>query len=1357
MAMNADRDVRDQEPRLVVAVGASAGGLKACRELLAAMPADNGMAFVMVMHLDPSRESQMAEILGLATSMPVVQASQPLVLERDHVYVIAPDSSLELRDGVLRPSRPNEPHGHRKPIDELFSSMAKDRGKSAVAIVLSGTGNNGSMGVLDVKAAGGLCIAQDPETAQYRDMPQRAIATGAVDHIATVEDMPRLLLARAEHSAASNALAPRVEEPPGAFEIILDLLGHTYGVNFRGSYKRGTLERRTERRMGLKQLTDWGVYLEALHKEPPEVAALYRDLLIDVTQFFRDPDVWDHLEQEVVPRMVAEHEDGVPLKLWVAGCATGEEAYSFAIVFLEQIERLGRSTKLQIFATDIAEDALATARRGRYPSSIQHDVSPQRLDRFFRREGEQYEVTSAVRETVTFATHNLLADPPFSTLSLVSCRNVLIYLETHAQHRVLQVFHFSLKSGGVLLLGASETVGRHSDLFDTVSTSARLYRPTAITKMIRHQEPQWAALNRSFLAASPRTVPPAPRGPKASRVIEQIVLSRFTWACVAVTESFEIRSFFGPTHEYLVQPTGEARMDLLAWAKPGLYPRLRGGLERAANHKERVTLGDLWVDRDGTSTRVECTIEPITPLPGEARLFLVAFRDLPTMPLGQVASEHSDEPLVRQLESELKAARDELQATVEQLQTSNEEYRASHEELLSLNEELQSNNEELQASKEELQSLNEEMVTINRQLEERNSQLRTVNTDITNLLVSTHIPIIFLDRELRIRRFTPAATEIMRLIPADAGRSVEDIKERFRDGTLLQDARKVLERLIPITTEVQTEDGRWYTRRVVPYRTEDDRIDGVCIAFHDVTDNKKAADELDEARIFAETIVETTRTALVVLDRDMSVVSANSCFYELVRATKAEVVGTSLFEVGRRQWSLPRLRSRLERVMNDGQELKRLEIEQDFESLGRRVVRLNARLMRRWAQPPMILLAIEDVTEHKAAQQVIEARAEELAQEHRRKDEFLAMLGHELRNPLSALLHGLDVLGLVPAEPARVEQVRRMMMRQAKRIGGMLDDLLDIARLNAGKIEMARDLVDVNGALQAAIEGVTPLLELRKSKLRVSLTDEPGEAVVRGDLGRLTQVVENLVSNAAKYSEEGADIELSLEADDDWVRIRVKDTGIGMDPELLPHIFELFVQDTRTLDRAAGGLGLGLPLVKRVVEMHGGRVDASSPGRGQGSEFVVSLPRATELHAEQEQPERIASSGGARLPRILVVDDELDSASMMTELLGFHGHETRAAGDGPTALVEARSFQPDVVLLDLGLPQLDGYEVARRLRDEHGPRVRLIAITGYQKDAERLARAGFDHHMIKPPEMQVLLEWLRQPSRDDEAERPDKG
>lgn len=1336
--MGTDSERSPSKPKLVVGIGASAGGLEACQRFLAEMPADTGMAIIIVMHLDPTYESRIAEIFSRSTRLPVVQVQESQAIQLDHVYVIAPDTSLELRDGILHPNKPNDPHGQRKPIDAFFSSLGQDQGELAVAIILSGTGNNGSSALAGFKAAGGLCLAQEPETADYDGMPQSAIATGEVDHILAPEEMPRFLLEYMDHQGAPR-LDDASSEALEAFDVILELLSRTYRVNFRGAYKRGTLKRRTERRMGLKQVSNWKQYLELL-TDSQELALLYRDLLIGVTQFFRDPKIWRYLETQILPSLLARNTGGAPFKIWIPGCATGEEAYSLAIVVLEQFERLGQSTKLQIFASDIAETALASARRGVYPSTIRESVSQERLTRFFRPKGEGFEICPEVRESVTFAVHNLLADPPFSSLDMVSCRNVLIYFENHAQQKALELFHFALKPGGLLLLGGSETVGQLGNLFETISQPMRVYRSTATAETARHLH--WVA-ERAFHGVG-GTQALGPKSPKVSRIIEQIILSRYTWACVAVTESFEIQSFFGPTQEYLVQPTGEARMDLLAWAKPGIYPRLRMGLEKARNGKERVKISDMRMERDGAIHRIECTIEPFTPIPGEARVFLVSFRDIPGAPtaIDDLSAAEQGEPLVRQLEIELKDTREELQSTIEELESTNEEYRASREELMSLNEELQSNNEELQASKEELQSLNEEMVTINRQLENKNVELRQVSTDLQNLLVSANIPIIFLDRDFRVRRFTPAATELMRLVPSDLGRSIEHIKERFHNGGLLGDAQEVLAKLVPIVTEVQTENHRWYTRAMRPYRTEDDRIDGVCIAFFDISNLKQAAQQHEEARRSVEAIVAESPAALLVLDAELRVVTATQSFCKLFHVTKAETEGSHFSALGSRQWDILPLRELLEKILPEKAELRDYEVTLNFDEIGRRTLRIQAHQMSRGDLPAHILLSIEDLTERRTAEEVLKVRAAELAQEYERKNDFLAMLGHELRNPIAALTHGLDLLALVQEDPARREELRGMMMRQTKRIVSMMDQLLDLARVSSGKIRMVREAVDLAQAVRGAIETVAPLLESRKHQLSISLpTDKERAAMVEGDPTRLAQIVENLLSNAAKYSEEGGKIAIELEADERWVRLHVRDTGIGMEANLLPHVFELFTQGPRGLDRSAGGLGLGLPLVKRLVEMHGGRVEASSHGYGHGSEFVVTLPRLIERPAKKE----ISDTRGAPVPpalrrhRILIVDDEQDMARILAEILEAKGHQALAVHDGPAALIALPSFAPEVVLLDLGLPDMDGYEVAKRMREApRGKELLVIALTGYQRDKARLEQAGVDQHLIKPLDLQKL-------------------
>lgn len=698
----------------------------------------------------------------------------------------------------------------------------------------------------------------------------------------------------------------------------------------------------------------------------------------------------------------------------------------------------------------------------------------------------------------------------------------------------------------------------------------------------------------------------------------------------------------------------------------------------------------------------------------------------------------SEESLVRQLEQEVQETRQELQATVTQLVTVNQEHYASHEELLSLNEEFQSSNEELETSKEELQSLNEELTITNRQLEEKNATLRTLTSDLNNFLVATDVPTLFLDLKLRIRRFTPACTQVMRIVPTDVGRSLEHIKMQVRDEEMLADAERVLETGAPVDAEVSTADGRFFLRRVLPYRSEDEQIDGVCITFHEVTAQKLAAAEIEDARLFAEGVIQTSRTPLFVLDAELRVVTANEAFYETFLVTQEETEGRTIYELGNHQWDIPRLRGMLEVLPKEGA-IRNYDVEHVFDTIGWRTMRVNADWMKRPSRTDLILVSIEDVTDLRKAELSAKRRADELALEHSRKDQFLAMLGHELRNPLGALSNGLNVMKVAGGDAETIERVRAMMSRQARRMGAMLDQILDTARVSSGKFDLAQEAIDVIEAANAAIEAAQPLIDLDKHKLTVSFPPQ-GTALVLGDGIRLAQIVENLLGNAAKYTEAGGDIWLTVSTTDDTVKISVRDTGVGLDPDMLEHVFDLFTQATRSLDRAKGGLGLGLPLVRNLVEMHRGHVDAFSAGLGQGSEFVVTLPRLRIGHVSQPQADANLYALASR--SVLVVEDEEAVAESLVDILTAHGHEARAVGDGPAALREAQAFQPEVVLLDLGLPGMDGYEVARQLRDAHGSPMLLVAVTGYKKDDKRLHEAGFDDHLLKPVDLDKLFALL---------------
>lgn len=1307
------------------------------------------MAFIVVLHLAPAEESHVAGILQRATRMEVTQVTGSERVAPNHVYVIAPATSLSIRDGVLAAGAPEEPHYRARPIDAFFSALAADQKESAVGVVLSGTGNDGSAGLAAIRSAGGLRLVQDPETAEYDGMPRSAVATGAADTVVAPEEMGEIL----QRYAAAPRVRPTARKPePQAtaasgegLPAILELLGKRYRVDFR-DYKTGTLRRRTERRIELKRLSGWQGYLDYLRAHPEEVDELYRDVLIGVTSFFRDAEEWQLLERQILPALVETRGDATAVRVWSAGCATGEEAYGLAMVFLEQLETAATRLKLKVFASDASDAALAIARRGLYPVTIEEQVSAERLQRFFRRSGEGFEVERVLRDAVTFAAHDLLSDPPFARLDLVSCRNVLIYLEPAAQEGMLERFHFSLRPQGTLWLGASETIGRRADLFEEVSGKHRIYRSIGLTRIHRYHRTRRAAEVAPVHALREARAPTDT--PKPPRLLEKLVLRRYTSPCVVIDQGLEILYFFGPTDEYLTQPQGEARLDLLSWVRPELYAKLRTGLAEAVEQKRPVTITGLRMERDTAAVRVEIVIEPITAVSRAGGLFLVAFRELPTSPASLAAPEGGEEvgSFAGQLQQELQDTREELRIAVDQLRTATEEHSASYEEILSLNEEFQSSNEELEASKEELQSLNEELTTINRQLEERNEELRSLTSDLNNLLVSANVPTIFLDRELRIRRFTPACTTVMRIVPADIGRALPDLKMQVRDDQMLSDAGRVLAEPVPIEAEVSTDDGRWFLRRVLPYRTDEEDVDGVCLTFHEITAQKQAAAASEYARLYAEAIIRTSRTPLLVLDMDHRLVSANAAFYATFQVDAKETEGRRLDELGNRQWDIPRVRSLLEEALLKGREIRDYDVDHVFETIGWRSMRLNAQVMARNGRPDLILLSIEDVTDLRRAEMEAQSRADELAQDDRRKDEFLAMLGHELRNPLAALTSGLDLVRLADGGPD--EQLQTMMERQTRRMTAMLDQLLDVSRVISGKFELTREAADVAEAARAAIESVKPLLEAARHELTVSVPPV-GSVLVLGDVVRLAQVIENLLGNAAKYTEDGGRIWLTVETAGEIVKLAVRDNGIGLEPAVLEHIFDLFTQAPVSLHRAKGGLGLGLALVRSLVQMHGGAVQAYSAGPGKGTEVVVTLPRLRRGSLATPEQESLLPLVTPR--RILVVDDEADAAEALVEILTLKGHEARAVPDGVAALAVAAELEPEVVLLDLGLPTMDGYEVARRLRELLGTQVLLVALTGYQDDKARLQAAGFDAHLLKPTPLEKLFALVAGLDGRDEA------
>lgn len=834
----------------IIGVGASARGLDAFKALLHGVPANSGFAFVLVQHLDPDHDSMMVELLSRATSMTVQQIADGMPVVPDHVYMIPPNAYVTIENRTLRVVRPKEPRGLRMPINRFFRSLAEDVQEDAVCIVLSGTGTDGTQGLRSIKEYGGTAIVQDPASAGYDGMPKAAIATGMADIVCAPELMLENLMAHRGSIIPSGDAQAHAAPNKNDINAVLALLKARLNFDF-GYYKKNTLKRRIERRMALREVDDVRAYLRVLRGDSNELKSLFKDMLISVTNFFRDPETMEILANTVVPDLVKVVTDDRPLRIWVPACASGEEAYTLAILFLEAFEAARIKPNLQIFATDVDMDALDIGRLGIYPENISGDITPERLKRHFVRERQGYRVNTRLRETVVFAAQNLIADPPFSRMDLISCRNLLIYLEPDIQKKIIPLFHFSLTNDGYLFLGSSESVGRHGELFSQIVNKVRIYRKLPAAKQ--------PALNLPIAAgeglrggAYTKATDLRQKASALDDLVHRTLLDFFAPAAVLINPKMVVQYFHGATLNYLNQPNGEPTQNLLDLASPNVRGNLRALVTKVLQTGEIAASAGLRLDPGGDSEkRLKITVIPVREDP--VSLMLVTFEDIRvagSKPMPALDEDILNEGgVVRQLEFELQATREDLQSTIEELETSNEELKASNEEVMSMNEELQSTNEELETSKEELQSLNEELNTVNSQLQEKLNELESSNNDFSNLLASTDLATVFLDTDLRIKRVTPASRRLFNIIPSDIGRLLTDITFRVVDPALMDDIGHVLETLVPIEREVRapaegTAPAEWYWRRLLPYRTRENRIEGVVITYTNITDPKRSREAL---------------------------------------------------------------------------------------------------------------------------------------------------------------------------------------------------------------------------------------------------------------------------------------------------------------------------------------------------------------------------------------------------------------------------------------------------------------------------------------------------------------------------------
>jgi two-component system CheB/CheR fusion protein len=1467
----------------VVGIGASAGGLDSLERLFTHLPTDTGMAFVVLQHLSPDFKSLMDELLSRRTSMPIRQAEHDMPVEPNTVYLLPPMKEMIIRRRRLLLSDRDPRSGLTLPIDLFLRSLAQDLGGRAVAVILSGSGSDGSRGVQEVSKVGGTVLCETTETAQFNGMPLSAIRTGTVDHVLPPEQIASAIASLSQPEPEMPAAGDSRDDERGV-DAILRLLRDEYGIDF-SHYKPSTVTRRIERRLALNRSLDIDMYVEQLRSDTRELSSLYEDLLIGVTRFFRDDEAFEALEHRIIPELVewASAEDQI--RVWVPGCATGQEAYSIAMLLHERFAVRHKPVNLKILATDVHKSSLEAAGTGIFSEEQIAGMAPERRERFFTLKPEGYQISQTLRESIVFAPHNLIRDAPFTKMDLIACRNLLIYFQPHAQQTVMTLFHFALKPGGFLFLGASESPGALLEEFDTIDDHAKIYRKRrdlGLPRDLKLPLPRRSSPLRPVAAtARPQGIPP-----QLLATYDRL-LDRFMPPSFLVDDQAQLIDAFGGIESLLKVKPRRQSQNLLEMLDDKLRPIVSGVLHRVRRDVESVRYDPVPLTSDGrqfsviaepirdsrgdlvhvlislvegNASQATALVPPFTDVPAAA---VEVGRDIQSLTLGGLTQDQ-----IQGLEEELSFTKQHLQAAVQEHEAANEELQATNEELIAANEELQSTNEELH-------SVNEELYTVNAEYQKKNLELQELNDDIEHLLNGTEVATMFLDRQLCIRKFTPRIAEVFRLIRQDVGRPIKTFAHDLAYPTLIADIERVLNE--GGTVEAQTWDRRrrYYYLRIIPYRArkrDDDAgspiaadamrsadPDGVVLTLTDISPLEQARSRL--AQLSA--IVESSDDAIIATTLDGVITTWNRGALRLYGYTSEDALGrhaSFLYPVGHKEEldqildqlrqgrSVERLKT--SRLRKDGstvavsvayspirdstdtivgisaiarditeliaaqQEIAEREerIRLLLDSTGEAIYGIDLNGLCTFCNPacarmlgyssPSELLgrhmhslihhtrpdgtahppeqsAIYEAMRHREGahvedevvwradgtsfpaeywshpivrnQEVIGAvvtfvditerrlAEHEMQEAVRRRERFLAMLSHELRNPLAAILSATRVLNTATWANPACQEASHVVERQANHMARLLDDLLDVARISRGRIALRHELVDLRESARSAIEALGPLMAERQTALTVDITAEP--VPVLGDPARLQQIQANLLSNASKYSPRGAGVRFELRRVDGEAMIRVSDNGRGIAPEVLPQIFDMFVQGEQTIARSEGGLGIGLTLLRNLVELHRGRVEAYSEGAGNGSVFTVWLPLAIGLG--RGETEAIRPQQPVRT--VVVVEDQADARRMMQFLLEGQGVQVYTAGDGleGTALIER--VRPDLALVDLGLPIMSGFELARRIRENPGnARTRLVALSGYGQDADVHAalESGFDQHLTKPPDPDRLERLL---------------
>ena len=1290
----------------VVGLGASAGGLEAFTKFIDAVPSDTGMAFVLIQHLDPMHKSMMVELLSAHTSMPVQEAADAVTLEPNHIYIIPPGRYLTVQGGALRITQPRERHGARLPFDFFLKSLAENFGSRATCAVLSGTGSDGSEGIKAIHEKGGFILAQDPDDAGQTGMPNNAILTGAVSLTLPASEMPAALINYARHG--HNNHAPEIStlnaDTKAALAEIVEILRKQTQRDF-SLYKENTLLRQIQRRMATISVKNVDAYMNHLRNNPEEIEALANRLLINVTRFFRDPVTFEVLAETVIPELIRHQPQDRPLRIWDAGCSTGEETYSVVMLLLEEMSTARRNIKLQLFASDIDPEAIAVARDGVYPTSIEENVSKERLGRFFTKIPEGYQITRELREAVIFTMHDILTDAPFSRLDLVICRNVLIYLQPEAQETVLSLFHFTLREGGILVLGGSESLGNIEDGFEAISRKQRIFRHLGRSRLGEVQFPFIPGSTPRSLRNNPHEPQNKPARPQVLDIARQALLDAHAPASVMINTRYEGLYFFGPVDRYLMVTEGAAHQDIFALVRKGLLPRLRAAIREVERDHAAVSVRHLQIDRDGANVDVSIMIQPLHD--ENESFLLVSFADEPEQ---SAASPHLAAEGDSLLEKELDATRKELEYAILDLGRSHDELAATAEEAMSVKEEFQSTNEELETSKEELQSLNEELTALNAQLAETIERQHATANDLKNTLNSSQIATLFLDTDLNIRFFTPAARAMFSIIPSDIGRPLTDLARLTNDTLLISGAKKVLASHDPVSGDVEGDNGVWYTRRILPYRTQDDDVQGVVVTFSDISERKAAEQTIEAARAYSDSIINTLRKPLVVLDEKLRVISASPSFYATLSIAPKDAVGRTLDAIDKSPLNVKALRHFIDRLSHDEGFSENYEIDLEIPPQERRSLSLYAQKISGLNLTSRnILLTFDDVTESKTLNSTLEAAKFQAEQANLGKSRFLAAASHDLRQPLQTL----SLLQGVLAKRISNEGDSQLVARLGAAIdvmSDMLNTLLDINQLEAGIVHPTIDDFWIGDLLERLKSDFSDHMVMKNLDWRVVMSG----LKVRSDPHLLEQMLRNLLSNAVKYTHKGK-VLLGCRRRGNALRLEVWDTGMGISEGQQEAIFKEFHQINNPARERGHGLGLGLSIVQRISDLLAHPLNVRS-WLNTGSVFSIEIPlveQGSDIWRQKISTNR--KSAKDYTGSILIIEDDPMVRDALKVLFEAEQYETNTFATSAEAIEQTGTNNnwPDVIISDYNLPGLmTGTDVITKLRKSSSRKIPAIILTG---------------------------------------------